>query len=70
MFERRHPEQSELPREGSPTQIYDFIRMLDAETYPRAFVDWGKFRLHFSDARLEKDRVSAKVSIAPRSEKP
>ncbi len=68
VFNRRNPSQSELPRIGSPTSVYDFIRMLDAESYPRAFVDWGDFRLEFEDSKLEGDRVVAKVSIKSRGE--
>ena len=37
-FTRRSPRQSELPVGISRRQLYDFIRMLDAEGYPRAFI--------------------------------
>lgn len=68
-FQRRTPAQSELPREGSLQSTYDFIRMLDAETYPRAFVDHGKYRLSFSDARLSESGLTAKVSVSERGER-
>jgi methionyl-tRNA formyltransferase len=63
-FERRRPEQSELPPAGEAREIYDFIRMLDAEGYPRAFVRRGDLRLELSDARLDGDVVRATVTIA------
>ena len=63
-FERRRPEQSELPATADPRALYDFIRMLDADGYPRAFVRHGDVRLELSHARLEDDRVVATVTIA------
>ncbi len=66
-FIRRRPEQSELPTHGSLDHLYDHIRMLDAPTYPLAFVDYGSFRLEFSRAKLRDGRLSATVSISERS---
>ncbi len=63
LFSRRRPEESRLPQSGTPTAIYDHIRMLDAEGYPRAFLDYGDFRLEFQDARREDDRVDARVTV-------
>ena len=46
-----------------PEKIYDYIRMLDAEGYPRAFIEFGEYRLSFECARLTTDgeEVEAKV---------
>ncbi len=63
IFKRRKPEQSILPPEGDLEAIYDHIRMLDAPTYPLAFVEQGSFRLEFSDAQLFEDEIVAKVVI-------
>ena len=62
-FKRRKPEQSVLPEDGDLRLVYDHIRMLDAPTYPLAFVEHGNFRLEFSNAQLLKDEVIAKVVI-------
>lgn len=62
-FRRRKPEQSVLPSEGEISDIYNFIRMLDAPTYPLAFLEHGEFRLEFSHAELEGNEIQAKVSI-------
>lgn len=70
MFERRRPEQSVLPAEGSLTAIHDFIRMLDADGYPHAFLDHGALRLTLTDSKLEDGQLTAKVSITKRSDKP
>ena len=67
-FRRRRPEQSELPENLTIEQAHDFIRMLDAEGYPRAFLDLGRLRLVFRDAELEGDTLTARVSIHKRTE--
>jgi len=65
LFSRRGPQDSELPEDGDAQAIYDHIRMLDADTYPRAFLKRGGLRLEFSDARLVDGRVVARVEITP-----
>lgn len=62
-FKRRKPEQSGLPTVGGLRNAYDFIRMLDADGYPNAFVEHGDYRINFRNARLEGDRVIAEVEI-------
>jgi methionyl-tRNA formyltransferase len=63
VFERRTPQQSVLPQDGSASEIFDFIRMLDAPTYPKAFIDCGPWRIEFDQARLEGDAVEARAVI-------
>lgn len=60
LFERRKPEQSEIPDGLSPKQIYDYIRMLDGEGYPRAFIHYGNDKVFFSDAEIIDGEVYAK----------
>jgi methionyl-tRNA formyltransferase len=62
-FKRRTPEQSRLPADATPRELYDHIRMLDAETYPPAFMEEGSRRIEFSDAQLSGDRVTARAVI-------
>lgn len=69
LFTRRQPEQSELPVVGDVLAIYNHIRMLDAPSYPLAFVEHGRFRLEFSNAQLSGDEVVARVVIKTRLEK-
>jgi methionyl-tRNA formyltransferase len=64
VFTRRTPEQSRLPEGGSLERLFDHIRMLDAETYPRAFLEHGEYRLEFSEAVLEGESVTARVRIS------
>ncbi len=63
VFPRRRPDQSRLPESGPPDALYDHIRMLDADTYPHAFLNHGAFHLEFTDARLDGGIVSATVTI-------
>ena len=58
---RRTPEESEIPANlfHGGQQLYDFIRMLDADGYPRAFIHKGPCRIEFSNARLDGHRVIA-----------
>jgi methionyl-tRNA formyltransferase len=70
-FSRRKPSESRLPVAGEASNLYDHIRMLDAPTYPPAFIEWGDFRLEFGHAELVADgSVSAQVSIRKKKEEP
>lgn len=68
VFSRRTPAESMLPQTGNETSLYDFIRMLDAPTYPKAFVDWGLWRLEFDRAQMMNDSVEARVVIRKRDQ--
>lgn len=50
-FARLKPEDSLISGYESIQQLYDHIRMLDAEGYPSAFLRYGKLRVNFSEAR-------------------
>lgn len=63
VFTRRTPQQSRLPESGTLDTLHDHVRMLDAATYPRAFLEHGDFLLEFSHAELNGDRLIATVAI-------
>ncbi len=65
-FERRKPDQSYFDPNDFPSArgLYDFIRMLDADGYPRAFTQMGSRRFEFSNARLVNGKLTAKVVIS------
>ena len=65
IFDRRTPEQSHIPAGLSRQALYDFIRMLDGEGYPPAFIESGGFRYEFHDAVLYDDRLEARVTMTP-----
>ena len=66
-FKRRRPEESEIGDLASLDDLYDFIRMLDAEGYPRAFLQHRGFCFEFSRAALCDGRVVADVKISCRA---
>jgi len=63
-FNRRKPAESEIKDIKNIEQLYDFIRMLDAEDYPLAFIDNNDLRFEFSHACLEKGKLTAAVEIS------
>jgi methionyl-tRNA formyltransferase len=65
VFKRRRPEESVIPTVRSLGELHDFVRMLDADGYPRAFIDHGSFRYEFSRASICDGRILADVKITP-----
>lgn len=63
VFKRRKPEDGEITCDMELDKIYDYIRMLDAEGYPRAYMEFGGYRLEFESAKRSADgqELSAKV---------
>jgi len=68
-FKRRKPEDSEIGAPTSLEELYDFIRMLDAEEYPRAFLLHSGFRFEFSRPALYEGRIVADVRITRADDK-
>ena len=66
-FRRRKPEESQIARLDSLEQLHDFIRMLDAEGYPRAFLSHAGYRFEFSRSALYDGRIVADVQISVES---
>jgi methionyl-tRNA formyltransferase len=62
-FKRRKPEESQITKLDSLEQLHDFIRMLDAEGYPRAFLFHAGYRFEFSRSALYDGRIVADVQI-------
>jgi len=62
-FKRRKEEESNITEIDNLISLYDHIRMLDAEGYPRAFLETEYFRLEFQRASLKKDCLHADVII-------
>ena len=62
-FNRRKPSQSEIPKDITFDNIYDYVRMLDADTYPAAYIDFGGFRLLFKKAKLDNGKLTMEVAV-------
>ncbi len=67
IFKRRTPADSDISGLTELRQVFDYIRMLDAEGYPPAFIETGNLRLEFSRASLKPDAVLADVRITKRN---
>ena len=65
IFRRRKPEESEIPASASLGNIYDHIRMLDADEYPKAFIEHQGYKFKFQHASLKNGKIDAKVTITP-----
>lgn len=67
IFKRRHPEDSEVTinetEDESLVYIYNKIRMLDGENYPKSFIDYGDIRIEFSSSSKKIDHIEANVKI-------
>lgn len=63
IFKRRKPEDSKITCDMGMDKIYDYIRMLDAEGYPRAYIEFGDYKIELEKAELSADgqELSAKV---------
>ena len=66
IFRRRTPEESDLHPADSLRKAYDMIRMLDAESYPRAFLETKTLRFEFFAARMKGRQLTARVEIRPK----
>lgn len=62
-FNRRKPEDGDISRLQDLSQIYDYIRMLDASGYPPAFLKTNNFHFEFTDAQYGENFIEAKVLI-------
>lgn len=64
IFRRRTPQDGDLAELCELEKVFDYIRMLDADGYPPAFLETEHFRLEFSRASLKSDSVVADVKIS------
>ena len=64
-FKRRRPAESEINISKIKTinKMYDFLRMLDAPDYPKAFIKLKEFKITFNDIEKKNNIIKAKVKI-------
>jgi methionyl-tRNA formyltransferase len=62
-FKRRTPEMGDLALAENVEQIYDMIRMLDADGYPRAFLKNDVASYFFENAQFDGTEIIAEVRI-------
>lgn len=64
-FKRRKPAEGDISGLESLDEVFDYIRMLDAEGYPNAFLEIGNFKLEFSRANYKStNSILADVRIS------
>lgn len=63
LFKRRNPEDGNIAQLKELHEVFDYIRMLDADGYPNAFLETKNFRLEFKHATLKQGTVIADVTI-------
>ena len=69
IYKRRTPAESRIPEALTIEKLYDFVRMLDAPNYPRAFFSYGDFRIEMFNARVNNDEtLSAEVKVTKHEE--
>lgn len=59
IFPRRTPEQSCIPSGLSKRQLYDYIRMLDGEGYPPAYIQTDYGKIYLRHAQLKEEGLTA-----------
>lgn len=64
VFKRRKPSDGDLASVQSLEQVFDWIRMLDADGYPNAYLTVGPFKIEFTRASKKTDQVLADVRIS------
>lgn len=64
-FKRRKKEDSNILNNEfySLLDFYDFIRMLDGEGYPNAFIKIKNFKINFTEAHIKNDKVVGRFEI-------
>ena len=67
-FTRRTPADGDIGDLQSLLQVFDYIRMLDADGYPAAFLQKGCLRMEFSRASLKDGYILADVRIRMQEE--
>ena len=64
-FKRRKPEESNISELEDLENIYNYIRMLDCEGYPHAFIETQFFKAEFTNANFNESEklITANVRI-------
>ena len=63
VFQRRKPSEGDVGELESLAEIFDYIRMLDADTYPPAFLDKNNLHIEFTRASLKDRHILADAKI-------
>lgn len=70
IFKRLNKKDNELKKDNSINQIYDQIRMVDGEGYQKAFINFGNYKIEFSEAELRNKTLTSKIKLFKDDNKP
>ncbi|GAH79194.1 unnamed protein product, partial [marine sediment metagenome] len=62
-FSRRKPEDGNMEQLNDIKKIYDYVRMLNGEGYPRAFFEIKNIKYEFYNPILKNEELETKVLI-------
>ncbi len=64
-FKRRRKEDSNIMKIETKNihKLYDFIRMLDAEGYPKAYLDLDEVKIEFSEVHLKNKKLVGRFEV-------
>jgi len=63
-FKRRLESQGDLKQVKELNSVYDYIRMLDCEGYPNAFIETANLKFDFFNAKNNNNEIIANVRIS------
>ena len=63
LFKRRSYEDGNVRSLSQISEVYDYIRMLDGEGYPRAFLETNNLKFEFYNAKEFPNEIIANVRI-------
>lgn len=65
VFKRRRPEESDIRSSNASNlnDLYDFIRMLDAQGYPRAFFYVNNLKIELFDVCRKTNKITGKFEV-------
>jgi len=62
-FRRRSPDMSDTFYAATPNELYDMVRMVDADTYPRAYLQGERFRAEFRDVKFHEGNITCTTTF-------
>ena len=68
-FQRRKANEGDISKLNDLEKIYDYIRMLDSEGYPKAFFEKNNIKIEFEDAKKNDNKITAKAKIKVKEKK-
>ena len=63
LFKRLTEKDNELDFDSSLKEIYNKIRMVDGEEYKKSYIRLGNYKVEFSSAELNGNKLNARINI-------